>query len=59
MQVEKVKNRPEFYKKESGRVIFSFVLFFVTPRPKVELGLVRLMKRSTFDLSLVFDFFCY
>ena len=57
-QVKKVKNRPEFYKEESGRVIFPF-FFFVRSRPKVELGLVRLKKSSTFGLSLGFAFFCY
>lgn len=56
-QVKKVKNRAEFY-------IFRFLCFvlfcfdfFVRPRPKVELGLVRLIKISTFGLSLIFDFF--
>ena len=59
-QVKKVINRPGFYKEESGRVIFPiFFFFFVRSRPKVELGLVRLMKSSTFGLSLDFAFFCY
>ena len=56
-QVKKVKNRAEFYIFR----FFCFVLFcfdfFVRPRPKVELGLVRLIKISTFGLSLIFDFF--
>ena len=56
-QVRRVKNRAEFYIFR----FFCFVLFcfdfFVRPRPKVELGLVRLIKISTFGLSLIFDFF--
>ena len=54
--VKKVENRSDFYRKERGWVIFSFVLFFLLDQGQ-GLGLVRLMKSSTFGLSLVFD--CY
>lgn len=34
-QVKKVKNRPEFYKEESGRVIFPFFFFLLDQGQKL------------------------